>query len=93
MWVSITGTISGHGQFCVSRLVPQPGAAPFEPETIAANISGFVRHGSVRRARLFQELRLAGPLIRQLSLIGLLPVRLQQRKATVGCRASVEGNG
>jgi fluoride ion exporter CrcB/FEX len=55
IWVSITGAITGHGRFYVSRLVPQRCAKPFDPDTFAANINGLFIRGLLAGPSGFQE--------------------------------------
>jgi fluoride ion exporter CrcB/FEX len=55
IWVSITGAISGHGRFYVSRLVLQRCAIPFDPDTFAANINGLFITGLLAGPSGFQE--------------------------------------
>jgi fluoride ion exporter CrcB/FEX len=72
IWVSITGAISGHGRFYVSRLVLQRCAIPFDPDTFAANINGLFITGLLAGLAGSKKLLLVSPSICQLPLSGLL---------------------
>jgi fluoride ion exporter CrcB/FEX len=88
IWVSITGAITGHDRFYVSRLVPQRCAKPFDPDTFVANINGLFIRGCWQGRAGSKKLLLVSPSIRQLSLTGLLGSSVTSVRV-IHCRAEM----